>query len=1071
MAMSWRVEMLGGLRVQRLQEQRDERAIPVLDRFRSRQAGALLAFLAYFPRSHAREELTELLWPGHDATLGRNHLRVVLLSLRRDLEPPGVPPGSVLETDRSFVRLSQDVVTTDVAEFEAALKGAVQAANRSAANTFLARVVELYRGVLLPGFYEEWIVPEAQRLEEEFFVALRRLVAGVERDGDGEGALHLARRGASVNPLREDVARDLMRLYAQTGQPSQARRQYHELEGALRRALHTSPGPQTRELLRHIESEALQGQQPHGAPQTSSNTRPSGATQPAQGQRVEPQTSSNTPAFVVAANAEQGSPVGAPANCAGKEAAPGPVSGEGEARLPAQWTRFFGRESEMESVRQRLQNGARLVTLSGTGGSGKTRLALEIAQRIAIAQERDAERREKERGALWFVPLADVFDARLIAGEIESALRLPRSPVTTPMVQVMQTLATHREPLVVLDNFEQLLPEGAALVQELLAHVPALSLIVTSRQELGIAGEEAFHVPPLEVPEVQLWPASFSPASLLRFASVQLFHDRARAARPDFRLTKHNASAIARLCARLEGLPLAIELCAARAGEMSPSQMLARLEKQRLDFLTEPSPSSTYRHPTLRAALEWSYALLWPELQGFFVQLSAFRGGFTPHAAALVAGQPHAAHFLEQLRAASLVVREDGPGGARFRLLETVREFTGERLDGAQNHDLEWRHAQFYQQLAQNEYRHVMATQADCRLDSMARMASEHDNLRSALWWSVKHEPELALHLVHLISPFWGAAGLEAHEVAECALQKAPDAPPGLVSAVLGVAATQAHRRGDYERQRILSQRRLELMRAQNNELDAAWALFHLGCAFEGEGNFKAASEHFGQALGSFRAWQHEGEGARQNVAWTLDKLGECASWSGDLDAATLYFQECAAVFRSNDDRDGVASALSQLGNVARQRGDFPLARRLFRESDNLQQELGDTRAHPWRAFYHAHLCWDEGDFENARTSFERALRAFAETGVLAGMLRCLWALGCIAMAQGEAKRAGFLLGGEEATRQERRCAPLPECFAALERALRQARSELKDEFEAAFVRGRAAAVEDVVAWALRRED
>jgi DNA-binding SARP family transcriptional activator len=262
MATQWRIEMLGGLRVQRLQPHPNEpvasaqaaSAPQVLDRFRSRHAGALLAFLAYFPRPHARELLCELLWPGHDAELSRKHLRVVLSSLRKCLERPDVPADSVLVTDRNFVQLDPQSITTDVAEFESTLQLASQALDRSAQIAHLAQAVEGYHGVLLPGFYEEWIVPESQRLEEAYFSVLRRLIHGLEQDGEVERALDYAQRGLSMDALREDIGRDVMRLYAATGQPALALRQYREMERALKSKLNAVPDSQTRELMRLIES-------------------------------------------------------------------------------------------------------------------------------------------------------------------------------------------------------------------------------------------------------------------------------------------------------------------------------------------------------------------------------------------------------------------------------------------------------------------------------------------------------------------------------------------------------------------------------------------------------------------------------------------------------------------------------------------------------------------------------------------------------------------------------------------------------------------------------------------------
>jgi predicted ATPase/DNA-binding SARP family transcriptional activator len=1014
MAGTWRIELLGGLRVQRLC---GEDTAPALDRFPSRQAGALLAFLAYFPRPHAREELAEMLWPGHDPELSRRHLRVVLSSLRKSLEPlEQAGEKSLVVADRTSVRLAAGAVTTDVAAFEAALREALRATERAAQSKHLARAIEGYRGRLLPGFYQEWIVPESQRLEESYFVALRRLIAEMQRDGQMQNALHLARRGASLDPLREDVGRDLMRLYVATGRAALALRHYREMESALKSALDAPPSPQTRELLRRIQS---QGEGP--IPNSPAVSAPS------------PSVPSHAP------TAPQPEP-------RRDEAAD--ASAPGGAGLPPQWARFFGREAEIAAVRKLLHTGARLVTLSGTGGTGKTRLALEIARQIA-------SEREEGHAQVWFVPLVDIEDASLIAGRIATAIRLPPDPPPSA-TPIAQALAKHSEPLLVLDNFEHLLPQGAALAQELLARVPQLRLLATSRRELGLVGEHPFSTPPMPVPPDDLADV-LSPHALLLYSGAQMFEDRARAARPDFRVTRHNAAAIARLCARLEGLPLAIELCAARAASFPPARMLARMER-RLDFLAEPSPTSSSPHPTLRAALSWSYALLWPELQQFFAHLSVFHGGCTPEAAAKVAGEPHAEHFLHQLRLASLASSREAGGQTRFFLLETVREFAGEHLPTPETHALKRRHAEFYRDLAASEHPHAMSAEASHRIAASKRIGPEQDNLRAALSWSLEHDPILALHLVQFCAPFWGAAALGHRLAAEEALDKAPEAPPGLVSSILGVASQQAQSRGDFARQRALSERRLALMRAHDNDLEAAWALFHLGHAAESLGDYGAAIGHFEQALASFHAWRHLGPQAGQNLAWTLNRLGICESLRGDMDAARAHFKACEEAFRHSGDLDGVAGTLAQLADIARMSGDLDEARRLFAESEQVQRELGDTRPHPWRRHQRAQLEWAQGDLAAARQGFERAARDFLAEGIVDGTLRVLCDLGCLAAQQGDATRALLLLGCE-AAQSEKQC-PLPPSYQeARERALEQARAALSPAlFDTTLAQGRALA-------------
>jgi predicted ATPase len=321
-----------------------------------------------------------------------------------------------------------------------------------------------------------------------------------------------------------------------------------------------------------------------------------------------------------------------------------------------QFTRFFGREEEIAWLTAALRvPETRLVTLTGPGGSGKTRLAIAVAGRL---QEEYTGGEPAGTGGPWFVPLAEVAEAWRIGDAIREAMHLPPSADGEPLEQVVAALSPQPS-LLVLDNFEQLVGEGALTVRSLLERVPRLTCIVTSRQRLNLAAEQEFPVLPLPVPVVRgklrvESPAKTHPSdrsdpsdlstpnsqlpTLLDCPSVQLFVDRARAVRRDFQVTERNAAAVAELCVRLEGLPLAIELAAARAQVLSPEQMLGQL-KRRFDLLVSRQQDMAPRHRSLRAAIEWSFHLLPPDLRQFFTRLSIFRGGWTLEAAEAICGE------------------------------------------------------------------------------------------------------------------------------------------------------------------------------------------------------------------------------------------------------------------------------------------------------------------------------------------------------------------------------------------------------------------------------------------------
>ena len=591
----WRIRLLGALRV--------EAGETTISRFATSRVAVLLARLAFYPqRAHSREELADLLWPEADLGAGRLNLRVAIASLRRQLEPPPISPGSILVADRSFIGLNPDAFRCDVVEFEAAWAKASRAASPLSKRDALAGAAALYGGDLLPGFYDDWIAEERERLD----------------------ALH------------EELCAQQGELAARipTGQPS-----IMATESAVESA---APSPR---LL--------------------------------------------CPPRLL--------------------------------RLPIQFTRFFGREQDCTHISDLLEMlDTRLVTLTGTGGVGKTRLALETAHQIT---ERTASR---FAGPMCFVPLADLSDARLIPAAIADALALARADDVEPLDQVVAALSELRPALLVLDNFEHLVKRGAPLVLSLLTRLPSLTCLVTSRRRLLLPGEREYPVSPLPVPPLGLLDAPETPDQV---TSVQLFVDRAQAARPDFQLTRGNAAAVAALCRNLEGIPLAIELVAARAMALSPAQMNERLA-QRFEVPSSRGGDEEDHYRSLWAALAWSYELLSPSLQRFFRGLSIFQGGCTVEAAQAVCTEPRALEFLTQLRERSLVMVDHDGAAPRFRLLETLREFAGEQLSEGERAGLRARHGDYF--MAQAEASRAALCGPE-QAHWLERLEADNDNLRAAL--------------------------------------------------------------------------------------------------------------------------------------------------------------------------------------------------------------------------------------------------------------------------------------------------------------------------------------------------
>jgi predicted ATPase/DNA-binding SARP family transcriptional activator len=1037
----WRIELLGGLRIAGSDR--------VITRFRTQKVAALLAFLAYHQhRSHSREELAELLWPEGDPEASRRSLRVALASLRHQLEPPDIAYGTVLVASHASVRLNPNACVTDVARFEAAFQAAARADDTHEKAQRLAEAVESYRGELLPGHFDDWILPERERLLEAYVMALGELAAVCEKAGDLPGAIQWARRAVGADPLREEVHRGLICLLTAAGQPEAALRQYRDLERLLRHELRAAPEAALRALARELEAQVA-------AVHLLDLPAP-GAETPIAAER---------PCWSVPVN-----PV--------SPATPSPATSAGagldlSGYLPPQFTRFFGREAEiarLEALRCGGPVRSRLVTLTGPGGTGKTRLALEAAARV----------RQRFEGTLGFVPLVDLSDSGLIAGQILDALRVPRSSGTPPFEQVVAVLSSSGSlrqstpgpspgapALLLLDNFEHLLPEGAAVVQALLERVETLSLWVTSRQSLGLPGERELPVGPLEVPGAgsEQGPSDLPhPATetLMRYPSVQLFVDRAQEVRPDFQLTAANATAVARLCAGLEGLPLAIILAAARSGVLTPEQMLSRLADTpgaggRFDLLTTRRRTADRRHQSLRTALDWSYHLLSPELQRFFARLSVFRGGWTLEAAAAIldweAGvdpsaiqnpkskiQNWALECLQQLRECSLVLAEEGPRGMRYRLLETLREYGQERLlEAGEAEAIAERHARYFLGLVEQAEPELMRFQ---QAEWLARLDEEHDNVRAALAWcrSTPDRGEMGLRMVGALFWFWWIRCYhsEGRRQAEGILASTGGAP--------GIPASEAWTGAPHR-----TAARAKACRCGGGMV---WA----------QGSVDEARPLMEEAVAIARELGDPGF-----LALSLRFLGWVALDQQDYEVARSVMEESLDLHRQTNNQVQIGRSLNFLATLARAQGDFQTAGRLWEEVSEVSLQAGDLWAVAISLANLARLQQIQGDLEAARSLFEQALNLRREIGDVRGIAECLEGFAELASATGEMQRAARLFGSADALRKAVGGPPLPiEWPAARESAIAPARTQLGEKaFAAAWEQGRRMTLEQSISEAI----
>lgn len=911
------IYLFGGLRIPIGEES--------ITRFRTQKTAALLAYLALFrSRSHPREELIELFWPDDEMEAGRTSLRGALSALRRTLEPAGTPAGSVIVAEGYHsIHLNAELVTTDVAEFEAALARADRAADSGERARQLARAVEAHGGPLLPGYYDLWAVTEANRLAAAYLRALGQLSDHWERAGDTEQALHYARNAVSTDPLSEEAHADVIRLLRTSGQQAAALRQYRQLEELLRDKLGIEPSPEIRALLE--------------APLTA-ESRPS-----------PPAT-----AFHFAAPTVPGAPP------------PPPVPEPAEApslQLPATLTRFFGREDEIAALERLLRSReTRLVTVTGPGGSGKTRLSLELIRKTADAFP----------GGVWFVPLADITDPSRLMEAVADTMGLPRA-AGSPLERIVQERneGGARRSLLVLDNVEQIAEAAAEQVASLLSRTAAVCCLVTSRQRLLLSGEQEFPLPPLPTPTLP-----GTPERLMEFSSIRLFVDRARIARNDFSLTPGNTEAVAALAMRLEGLPLAIELAAAWSQTLSPAQLLQRMD-HRFDLLISRRRDIPERHRSLRAAIETSYDLLPDDLKRFFIRLSVFHGGWTLEAAEFLSDEPMALTYLAELQDRSLIVAEDAGDTIRHRMLETLREFAAEQLGEAP--DVVERYRAFFLQLTRDAAEQIDGPE---QVEWLARLESEHENLRAVLDQAA-HAGDSAtteLTLVTALWRFWMVRGhlSEGRRRIAAALERADaDTPVSLRAAALYGAASLAGVQGDIAAAEDHLTLCRELFQNLGDPLGAANSLCSLANVEKNRGDYTRATAMLGEALSLFRSAKYirgmsrslqilatihadqslfaeagrcyqesltlsETSGDLKTAALILHNMGVLASRQDDVLAARRWFERSLEIRRTLNDIVGQAHTLEGLGTLAKHEKDLETADRFYEESLALHRRAQD---------------------------------------------------------------------------------------------------------------------------------
>lgn len=1015
------------------------------------KARALLFYLAVeADRPHSRDALVNLLWPELPDTAARTNLRQALADLRRVLgEESPIRPLLLISQDSIQFNAGCDH-DLDIVQFTRLLAACDAHKHRHVSRcalcaTRLAQAVETYRGEFLSGVhiggaapFEEWVLLKRESLHQQVNSALARLTEFYTRRNDYEQAIRYARHQLELDSWQEEVHQVLMQLYTASGQRSAALAQYEQCKRSLKQGLGVEPSPETRRLYAALRAGQLASAHPD---------RPSDAIVPL--------------SFT-------GQPLGSPA-----------VAYE----LPSLSTPLLGRERELADLGEWLADPAhRLITVFGPGGIGKTHMALAAAAGQALAF----------RDGAAFVPLAAITQAEFLAPAILAALHQPLQSRQTSLEQLRRYLRD-KELLLVLDNYEQILPDVDLLI-DLLHYAPGVTLLVTSRERLGAPAEWLYPLGGLG------YPAGKWKGSVESFAAIQLFVQRLRQFQLDFTLTNAAADTIARIAQLVEGMPLALELAAATTRELPLDRIADALEQgrwlkpARLRGLPE-------RHLSVWRAFEQSWQLLSAPERHTFAHLSVFRGGFAGEAAQQIADATPT--LLAALVDKSLL---QNPYAGRYELHELLRHYAAEKLDTAgQTEEAQRRHNTYFLTFAVRAEAHLSGAQQHHWLE---QMELDHDNLRAALNHALTTDPSLALTLTMALAPFWRRRGnvAEGRHWMQAVLAHITLADPAYAKALMWAGAF-ARLQGDRATALAQLEESLHLFRERQNEDGAAHTLRELGWVYSSRDE-ALALQLFEESLSIFRKL-----GDLLSVAQLLTEMAHLAgSYLGDYSLAKQYLQESLPLHQDVDDLHGASYALLALAGVADLEGDYIKSDALYQEALQMLQIMG-AKADMGVALYSlAEAVWHRGDYERAYAYAQHSYQlhqenriqgrglaiVFHHLGLIEHFLhqqveataylteslrlcyaeqhtelaaRCLAGLGGIAAYQGQASHAIYLLGAAYAHFAKDPPVLAPADWLAYEQFIEAARARLDDAtFAALWVEGQATTLERVIVDVLAKE-
>lgn len=920
---------------------------------------SLLAYLLLHRNSpQSRHHLAYLFWPDSNEIQAHDNLRQSIHRLRQALPNP----EGYLSSDAQTIQwLPDSPFTLDVADFESAVE-------RADSIDSLENAANLYQGELLPGCYDDWILAERERLQQEFQAILERLMHSYENHGNYHSAIRFAERLLRTDPLREETYQKLIRLHALSGNRTGALRVYQTCVTVLKRELGVDPSTETRSVY----------EASHKITALSARHKPS------------PRLRTNN--------------------------------------LPAYLTSFIGRKRELEYLKQLFpsQNAStsrtRLITLTGAGGCGKTRLAIELANQLLNTFP----------DGVWFVDLAPLTSPMLIPQAIAAVLDIQEQSGRALPDTLSDYLQT-KQILLILDNCEHLVTACAQVAQSLLQSCPGLIILATSSEKLNVIGEATWPVRSLSLPDVKDPPNLASQSD-----AVHLFIERACSVLPTFTLNADTAASVIQICQHLDGIPLAIELAAARISMLTPVQIAARLNNV-FQLLSRNGYTTRPHHQTLRATMDWSYDLLSQKERILFQRLSVFSGGFTLEAVERVCadsvGQgdiPPSAilDLLSRLIDKSLVmVMEMKIDQMRYRLLEPTWQYANEKLIAS--HELEQlrlRHLEFFLDLAEEAAPNFSHTG---QLMWLNRLMDDHDNLMSALDWSLNcGELIAALRLTGALWYFWLLRGYFTEGMRR--LEQA-------LSLTDGTTPSSARAR-------------------------AFWAAGAI-CLWS-EGDWFRARSFLEEAVAIGRQL-----GDKSILAGSLGTLGETTFSQGDFTAARASLSESLTLLRDMDDKHTTGWTLTYLGDVSYAQHDDEQAQRLYTDAIDQFRSIGDINSAGYPIRRLGIIALNRGDYRQANELFKESLALNEKVGYPKGISACLVALAELALRQGQLIRAARLLGSSEAHLNTVGGKPFPTDQAEYDLTLAALRAKLDEaSLRAALAEGNGMNIEEGLEYALKLE-